>query len=418
MKKIFYLAVMVFLGSGAALLTLTSRSGADRAFEQGDAPHFLSLAQSLSTGHGYAHPAGLWPGRPAYDRMPVWPVLLSLGLRIAPYAQVEAVSRYTNAVCLAFAGSLFVLVALRLGASASTSVLAGFMVAFAPPLLYLSMEGMSEISFVLLLGAGLYFFLTENLRCVGALLLGLAALCRSNFILVPFIAATLLILSAQGRRWLFSSGRTKGAALAFGLSILPALIWAGRNYHLTGRFPVLSSMQGETLYGANNEVVSHQLKNWGYWVFPNDIPGETPKRALARLLPNDLALNDYYDAKARAWIRTHRRELPRLVLGKLVRAYVPIPWSTQTPAFVAFGYRWALYLSFFALWPYWRGRMGTPYALVFVSMAFVQLLTTVVYYGVFRFTFCFSEVLLIPCIAVGLDQLRRRFTSSSAVPVR
>jgi hypothetical protein len=137
---------------------------------------------------------------------------------------------------------------------------------------------------------------------------------------------------------------------------------------------------------------------------PNFIPGETPKLELAKTLPNDLALNDYYHQKATSWIKTHRRELPRLILGKFIRAFVPLPWVPLLPSYFVFFCRFLIYVLSFALLPYWWPEMDREYLLILLSMSAVHLLTVTVYYGVFRFTHCFVEIPLLPCIFLGLQR--------------
>jgi hypothetical protein len=199
--------------------------------------------------------------------------------------------------------------------------------------------------------------------------------------------------------------------LACLIATLPSLFWAVRNYPVSGRFPLLSSIEGETLYGGNNEVVANDLKVWGYWIVPDFIPGETSKHALAKALPSDLALNDYYHHKAILWIKLHFRAMPRLVLGKLVRAFVPVPWEPLTPSFIAFGWRFVLYAAYVALVPLWWAKTSRIYLLLCLAMFLVHVMTTVMYYGVFRMTHCFVEIFFVPCIFLGLQEyfrMRRR----------
>lgn len=192
------------------------------------------------------------------------------------------------------------------------------------------------------------------------------------------------------------------------IAYLPVTLWAGRNYALTGRIGFLSSLEGETLYGSNNEVVATDLSKWGYWIVPNEIPGETGKAILAKGR-TDVGLNDYYHARAMAWIKTHLADYPRLVLGKLIRAFVPVPWIPNASSWAAFSYRFVLDVLFLALAPWWWSAANRLYLLVLSAMFSLVLLTTVVYYGSYRFTHC-AELFFIPCILLGYQSWRCRAT--------
>jgi hypothetical protein len=173
---------------------------------------------------------------------------------------------------------------------------------------------------------------------------------------------------------------------------------------IAGRFPLLSTIEGETFYGANNDLVAHNLDYWGYWVIPDEIPGEAPKLELAKRLGNDLALNDYYHRKGVAWVKANLRALPRLELGKFIRAFAPIPWAPLTASYVAFFCRFLLYVFWLALLPFWWPGMNRTYLLFCLAMAVVHVITTAVYYGLYRFTHCYVEILFVPAIAYGLQQ--------------
>jgi hypothetical protein len=123
-------------------------------------------------------------------------------------------------------------------------------------------------------------------------------------------------------------------AIALALACLPASVWCVRNYGITGRFPLLTSVEGETLYGANNDVVAGELSVWGHWVMPDEIPGETPKRELAKLLGSDIALNDYYNRKAVSWLSMSAGD-PRSFWGNSSAASSPCHGSAAA-SFIAF----------------------------------------------------------------------------------
>jgi hypothetical protein len=308
------------------LLVLCGQCGLDKPFTPGgDASRYAAIAASIAHGGGYKDPSGFWPTEPNYDRMPVWPLILSIGMGIAPNAIDEDVSRLTNVVCLAFAGIAMGVLCRRLGVRPILCLLSGLYISLSPILMTLALEGLSEISFILIVSAGLAFaFSGPRYLYPAAILIGLGPLVRTNFVLVPLLFATLACLFPSVRRTLMSRATMKRAALALCLTLLPAGIWVIRNYTVTGRFPMLSSAGGETFYGSNNELTANRLSNWGSWVVVDAIPGETPKMVLAKRLHSDLAISDYYYSQGMEWATNHVPVLPRLVVGKLVRGFVPV----------------------------------------------------------------------------------------------
>jgi hypothetical protein len=399
-------SILVFLIALLMLVVVTHLWGSTKKFRPGaDADQYLAIARSLASGHGYKNLVGPWPDLPDYSRMPAWPFLVSIGLRIAPGREPEAVSRFTNAVCLSFAGAFFCILCRLLMVGPVLSMLAGLAVSLSPSLVFLSVDGFSEVCFVMILAIGLTTVLSGGRWIyLGALILGTAALARTNFVLVPLVFFGLTVIFQPARAILLRKGNLAPAFAMCLLTLIPALAWAIRNDLLVGRFPLLSSIEGETFYGANNDVVAFNLEHWGYWVFPDVIPNETPKLQLAQRLGTDLALNDYYHRQGMAWIKANLRFMPRLELGKFVRAFVPIPWVPLTASYVAFGSRFILYVLWILLMPHWWQGFNRTYVLFCIAMAIVHVVTTAVYYGIFRFTHCYIEILFIPPIAFGLQR--------------
>jgi hypothetical protein len=403
------------------LLVFAMKSGLDTPFASSDARQYAAIGASIAHGSGYRDPVGFWPTEPAYDRMPVFPLILSLGMGIAPNALDEVVLRLTNVVCLALAGVAIGALCRRLGVRPVLCLVGGLYVSLSPILIHLALEGLSEISFILIVSAGLAFaFSGPRYLYLAAVLLGLGPLVRTNFILVPLVFAALALLYPSARRALIPRATVKRAALALCLTLLPAAIWVTRNYALTGRFPLLSSIGGETFYGANNERAASDLNFWGGWVFPDAIPGETPKAVLAKRLPSDLALSDYYYSRGMAWTRNNVARLPRLVLGKIVRGFVPIPWanSPSPQEYMAFCSRLVLQVLFLITIPFWWPGMNRQYLLFLAALGISHLITTVLFFGLVRYTFCFLEVFTVPCVGFGIDRWldrRRRAKASFAV---
>ncbi len=379
--------------------------GLHRETDKGDAEQYLGIARSMASGHGYKDPVGLWPDLPAYDRLPGWPLLLAAALKLAPAADPNAVDRFTGAFCLALIAAIFSILHRQLGLKTGLSILGSLAVALSPVMVYLVLAELSEVSFLLFLSAGIVAALAgRSWHYAAALFFGLGALVRTNEVLLPVVLALLCLVLPGARRQLRGTALLRLAVLVF-LAALPSFVWAVRNYPLTNHFPVLSSLEGEALYGSNNEKVATDLIAWGYWVVPDEIPGEMHKHDLAKGR-TDLELSEYYHRRATAWIKSHLSTYPRLLLGKLIRGFVPVPWLPVAGTWFAFSYRFLLDVLFLVFARWWWPAMDRLYLLIFFASLLVTLATVVLYYGVFRFTHCAIEVLYVPCILLGFQRWR------------
>jgi len=391
------------------LLAAGVESGLNRPFVSGsDSSQYASIGASLAHGGGYRDPVGLWPNSPATDRVPAWPIILSFGMRLAPNAPDEVVSRLTNIFCLALVGVFMGALCRKLGVRPLLCLLAGLYVSLSPILAYFALDGLSEISFILLVTAGLFLlFASRRFWYLGALLIGMGPLIRPNFVIVPVLfIALVVLLPAMRRRTVFSSGVLIRATLALILSMVPTIAWLLRNYTVTGRFPLLTTFYGEAYYGSNNDVTANDLEYWGGWTFPDAIPNETPKKVLAQHLPNDVALNDYYIHKGNQWVETHRAALPRLLLGKAVRSFALIPWdnSTSWRQWSALSSRMVLLLLVLVTIPFWWHAMNRYYLVFLLALGISHIVTTILIDGQVRYSFCFFELFALPCAAFGVDR--------------
>jgi hypothetical protein len=61
--------------------------------------------------------------------------------------------------------------------------------------------------------------------------------------------------------------------------------------------------------------------------------------------------------------------------------------------------------------PFWWPGMNRQYLLFLGALGIALLITTVLFYGNVRFTFCFLEVFAVPCVAFGIDRWRDRHRS-------
>jgi hypothetical protein len=381
---------------------------------EGDGAQYVSLAQSLAANRGYYLDISVWPDQPNMGRAPLWPALLSVPLRVLPHADPSFVTRCTGAILHGISASLLVMLTFQLTGRVKASAFAGAILAAYAPGTGLVIGGYSEISYVAAMLAGLVLFFEGGfLTYAGALLGGAAVLARPNYVALPILL--LLLLAVFRPRVLFQKRCFVFAVAASSLFYMLPALWIVRNYAVSGHFPILSATEGETLYGGNNPLVESELNLWGYWITPNDIPGERSKLELSRE-KTEAQVNTYYHDKGMRYIREHLSALPLLVVGKIIRGFVPIALSpSPTPLLakvVVASFRLFLYIAFLTSFRFWRPRNKTFDAIV-TSMFLTTLLTTVVYYGSFRLTFCL-EPFLIPFIAAGVSTALRTENRTTA----
>jgi hypothetical protein len=369
----------------------------------GDGPYFIGLARSLASGRGYYLEKSFWPDRPNFERVPLWPAILAVPALVLPNANDNAILRFTGAVLHAVAAALMVLLTFQLTGNLVGGALAGAFLGLYPPASGLVSAGYSEIAYLLVTLAGLMLvFEGGKLAYAGVLLGGTGVLARSNFLLLP--AMLFVLMACIHPKGMLARRNLLRWVIGTALFCLPAALWVVRNYAVSGSFPVLTSLEGEVLYGGNNERVASDLSVWGYWIMPNDIPGETTKKELARTR-SEMEVNQYYHDRGMQFIRANWYALPRLIVGKLVRSFVPVPWVPLAASYIAFFFRACVYAAFAAAWFLWRDR-NEAYTLLVGAMFLVTLATTVVYYGTFRFAFC-VEPFLFPFIVGGFAQMAR-----------
>lgn len=400
-------ALVVNLGMGFTL-------GMGRAMES-DSFYFLRIARSLAEGQGFRLREGFWPESPTMSRAPAWPFAISLTLRVFGNASPDRVMRILVLTLNSVVAVLVGVLTMRLFRKPSLSWIAMACYVLHPTALYLAYTGESEILFLVLALAGTILLLKEwRFKWLGFLCLGLSCLVRANFI--PWVAFFVMLLGVGSWRkrmspgWLLDvgGGWLNFPFLRLAICVLmfaaPAGLWMVRNYRACGRFPVLNTLRGQTFYGGNNVVVDHNRKFWGYWVFPDEIPGEIPMRELARTR-SEVEVDTYYFSRGKSYVQQHWNTMPLLVVGKLVRAYVPVPWNLTAGTAVVSGYRWLMYLGTLAgLWIAWR-RLDSGYEYIVLAMVCANVFTVVLMWGCARFAFEL-EPFLLPFAACGIGWLR------------
>jgi hypothetical protein len=400
-------AQLVLMALLAALLAVVcdsviiKKTGPETPF-LGDADFFANIAQSLAANHGYRLAKSPWPNELNTSRAPLYPAVLSLTFRMFPGAQVGPASRFTDAILHGVTAGLMVLLVYQLAGTLWGAALCGCALAIYPPEAAIVVGGLSEVAFLVAMLLGLILVLEGGkMAWAGAFFGGLSVLARSNCLLLPvFIVLLLVVFHPKAPRDIKQLGRITVLCAFF---YCCPLLWMLRNYAATGVFPLLNTMEGETLYGANNALVANDLGEWGYWTMPDEIPGEDKKMDLARTR-SEVELSTYYHRKALEFIKGNLPAMPRLIVGKLVRGFIPVPWVPLAASYVAFGARALLYVAFIGAFALWH-RKRQFYTAFVGGMFLVTLTTTVIYYGLYRFTFC-MEPFLLPVVAAAFQERR------------
>ncbi|MBI2710095.1 MAG: glycosyltransferase family 39 protein [Actinobacteria bacterium] len=244
-------AVTVAALSWRVVYTLLAHRGDRNLFDEGDAFFYGPVASNLAKGHWFTNP---FTGAPAADHPPVTVLLLSLPARLLPDSVLAL--RLTMSVV----GSLAVAAIGWLGRAlggARLGIAAAIVAAINPNLWMNDAVVMSEAPSALLIAltlwAGYRLAARPSLARAAALgaLTGLTVLVRAEMaLLLPFMVLP-LALGARQLRW---SARLGRAALAGAVAVAVVLPWS---LSMAARFrdPVLiSTNDGDTLWGANCPV--------------------------------------------------------------------------------------------------------------------------------------------------------------------
>ncbi len=531
-KKILIFIIILFSVAFILRLGVAFKMGVNHPMES-DAFYYLQLAKSLVQGTGYAVHDSFWPDQPTMQRMPGWPFLVSVGLRVCPWFSPDFVMRILcilmdslNAVLVGWLTWRLLWTKVSPGSEARVvaavsaapspvvvhdspgaerksaagdsryyteeampfvvSLLAGLIYAAHPAALFLVYNGESEPLFIMLCLSG-FILLLRGGRWVylASLCFGLSCLIRANYVIWLGVVGGFVVM-----RWLWAKSAAEDPSTKFKagsrsytkrednrsearvvagvptgtceksvaetaattagkiggmehgvsthgrlipmvfLSLLflaPSLFWATRNYQVCGHFPVLSTLRGQTFYGGNNSVVANTMDLWGYWIFPDGVPGEKKAAELAKTM-TEYELDVYYFNKGKEYVKAEWFAIPRLLLGKFVRAYVPIPWKPNILSYGVGAYRVVIYLLAIAgiIW-WWRGQredngsearvvtaedgryaesqskvygLKAMVSLVFLSMLLTNLAGVLIFWGCFRFAFVL-EPILIPFAVMG-----------------
>jgi 4-amino-4-deoxy-L-arabinose transferase-like glycosyltransferase len=223
-----------------------------------DEEEYLHLAENAAAGRGltYAAPEDGGPDVERFGRAPLYPLLLSAVVRVAPSAHVLPAIRITQSVLGAVAIVLLALVAQQ-AAGATAGVIAAWIAGLYPPLVWMPAYILSESLYVPLALANVLAlgWCLERDRSHGAsaprwLLLacgalgGVAALTRPVHVLF-LIAVGVRLLVERRARW---------AMLVAVGAILVIAPWTARNYREHQRLVLIASEGGITFWTGNHPL--------------------------------------------------------------------------------------------------------------------------------------------------------------------
>ncbi len=262
-------------------------------------------------------------GRLATHHFPVgYPLFVALCLKIGggSFAAVRAANVLLGVATIAIVSRIA-----NLCYGRSAAVVAAWLTALYPPLVFMTSRVMSETLFITLLMLSLYWFLasTEDGRTRGSAIAGslfaLASLVRSNLLpMFPFIPLWQIWRAG-------SKLRTRlVAAIVCSVVTLTILALPGLYFLATkGEFIPLATNAGQTFYGANNPLAD------GGWVQVEDhqellssIPAEVRK--------SPQAYSKAQNRLAMQWIRENPSTFLRLLPKKFANAWIPGLQKSET----------------------------------------------------------------------------------------
>jgi len=198
---------------------------------------------------------------------------------------------------------------------------AGVLSAVYIPHIYFSTLFFSETLFIPCLGAGLWLFVrhlktgrTWQLAAAG-LVLGFAVLVRpSTLLFYPLLG--LVLVAKRPRDWRRISTHLVVFTIGFSGPILP---WSVRNYAAFGKPIPIATEGGCTFWGGNNDLVLNEPGRYGGWAPFTILPSLDQIRA-AR---DEIECSQIQWRLGLDWVRTHLASMPRLLLFKFCRLWLP-----------------------------------------------------------------------------------------------
>jgi 4-amino-4-deoxy-L-arabinose transferase-like glycosyltransferase len=279
-----------------------------------DCVEFESLARQVAQGNGYSTESG----QPTAFRAPGFPLL------VAGIYSLAGFRPWVAYVAFAVIGGLAVvltwLCARRLLPGLAAAA-AGIMAALYLPHVYFASlyysENLSALSLaVVALSSVVYLERGSWWQVlVAGIALGVSILARPFAILLAPPLIAIFLVYGPGRRI------TRAAASALLLAGTGAIVapWALRNLEVL-ESPVFGSTNGgSTFYGGNNDIVATQPGLLGSWVSTVGLPG----REWIEQAPDEVTHDRREWALGMRWVRSNPDKLPKLMVAKFVRFWLP-----------------------------------------------------------------------------------------------
>jgi hypothetical protein len=311
---ILLLALLALVLSVARVAVVRS----DRTFV-GQGYMYKEVAVALASGKGYTETHGSWRGHPTMRRPPLWPLILSLPLRVCPQCGSIAVTQYSTAVMHALTAIAGALLVWFLSGSMRRMVIALLFIALFPPAQPLLTGGYCEpLSAVVLLIGILLLCLGRRYFWAGAIVLSFLPLVRPNF-LPLWASLTALAYWLQSHhpshRIFGSTRRLLAAGLLF---YTPTMVWVARNYLVSGAFPIIAGTSSMTFYGNYNSISGTIGPKFARWISPENIPGDHGVKSEAEEFR-------YYDSRGKEFIHQHWKIVPLMMGAHVALSLLPSP---------------------------------------------------------------------------------------------
>jgi 4-amino-4-deoxy-L-arabinose transferase-like glycosyltransferase len=259
---------------------------------------FLTMARAFlgGGGLGFQHP-------------PVYPLFLAAFLKFGDWG--VSLARWVQIFLSAAAAPLAYRISMALKPSRGAALIAGAFVVVNPMLIYFSARMMSEVPFVALFLGFLLAWLTAwrsgrlGPAALSGVLGGLAALTRG--VILPFggvLALVALIRRREQPKW---AALVAACGLCWAGTVAP---WTARNWVVYHHFVPISIQGGWNLY--EGQTVDPEQIRYGR-------PAAMGIEANSLGLTDPIAVDAYFGAKAKAFMRDHTGEFLRLCAIKAAR---------------------------------------------------------------------------------------------------
>ncbi len=353
---------------------------------------YKEIALALASGQGYSETHGAWRGHPTITRAPLWPYVLSVPIRICPQCNPVAVTQYAAAFMHAVTAFGVALLVGMLSGSHRRMLLALMVTALLPEVQPLLLGGYCEPLAAAILVIGIFLICRgDRFFWSGVLLLSLLPLVRPNFLLLWVGVMALIWWQSRGSsRFVFGNKRQLIAATL--LFYIPSAIWVGRNYLVSGAFPILAGTAGMTFYGNYNSLSATRGSGFGRWVNPDRIPGEEKLADLSKRM-SEAEVIRYYDSKGKQFISQHWRVVPLLIVAHVVNSALPSP-SDGAHRYSFWFLRLAFYaVAFVAVWRKWI-RLDSWFGVLLLCSVLMTAITVVLYSGEGRYLYPLTVLFL------------------------